>query len=68
MVTIGPIEAKRASGWEGDTLVIETLDDAGSILSESWRFDGGKDVLIRNIRISKGDEELFSRRQIFDRI
>ncbi len=68
VVTIGPIEAKRASGWEGDTLVIETLDDAGSILSESWRFDGGKDVLIRNIRISKGDEELFSRRQIFDRI
>ncbi len=68
VVTVGPIEARRASGWEGDTLVIETLDDAGSILSESWRFDGGKDVLVRNIRISKGDKELFSRRQVFDRV
>ncbi len=67
-VTIGPIEAMRASGWEGDSLVIETLDDAGSILSESWRFEGSKDVLVRNIRITKGDTEIFSRRQVFDRI
>ena len=67
LVTVGPIEAKRASGWSGNAFVVETLDDAGSLLSESWRFDGGKDVLKRTIRISKGGKELFSRQQIFDR-
>lgn len=67
IVAVGPIEALRASGWEGDTFVVETLDDAGSILRESWRFEGGTDVLVRKIRISKGENELFSRQQIFDR-
>jgi hypothetical protein len=67
VIAIGPIEALRASGWEGEMFVVETLDDAGSILMESWRFDGSRDVLVRNIRISKGDREIFSRQQIFDR-
>ncbi len=67
VVSIGPIEAQRASGWEGNAFVVETLDEGGSLLSESWRFDAGGDVLVRNIRISKGDKELVSRQQIFDR-
>lgn len=66
-VTVGPIEAQRVSGWEGNTFVVETLDHAGSLLSESWRFDGGNDVLLRDIVISKGDKNLFARQQVFDR-
>ena len=67
IIAIGPIEALRASGWEGNSFVIETLDDAGSILLETWRFDSDTDVLVRTIRISKGEREIFSREQVFDR-
>lgn len=67
IVTIGPIEALRASGWEGDRFVVETLDDAGSLLRETWAYGDNRDVLIRNIRISKGDTQIYSQRQVFER-
>ena len=28
IVTLGPIEAQRVSGWEGATYIVETLDEA----------------------------------------
>jgi hypothetical protein len=46
---------------------IETLDDSGTTLFESWHLDSDDSVLIRDIRLSKGDEESFSLRQLFDR-
>jgi len=64
-VQIGPIEALRVSGWEGSSFVIETLDDSRTTLFESWRLDGG--VLIRNIRIAKGEKDSFVQTQMFDR-
>lgn len=67
LVAIGPIEALRVSGWDGRTLVVETLDDSGSTLFESWHLESDDKVLVRNIRISKGDHETFSQQQIFDR-
>ena len=67
LVTVGPIEARRVSGWEGKSFVIETLDDSGTTLFESWHLDSDDSVLIRDIRLSKGDEESFSLRQLFDR-
>jgi len=67
LVTIGPIEARRVSGWDGDSFVVETLDDTGTTLSESWKLDENGSVLVRKIRIRKGDTDSFSHRQIFDR-
>jgi len=64
-VQIGPIEALRVSGWEGSSFVIETLDDSGTTLFESWQMDG--DVLTRKVRIAKGEKDSFVQTQVFDR-
>jgi hypothetical protein len=67
-VTVGPIEAQRVSGWEGDVFVIETLDHGGSRLLESWRVLENGALLSRSIVIQKGDKQLFSTLQRFDRL
>jgi len=51
MINVGPIEAQRVSGWEGARYVIETLDDDGAKLVETYRLDDGGNSLIRTIRI-----------------
>jgi len=66
-VTVGPIEATRVSGWEGQSFVVETLDDTGTILFESWHLEEDAAVLIRDIRISRGEKDSFVHQQIFDR-
>ena len=68
LVSIGPIEAQRVSGWDGPAFVVETLDSDGSILFESWQLEAEDGVLARDIRIAKGDQEVFSVRQMFDRL
>lgn len=67
LVTVGPIEARRVSGWEDNTFVVETLDTDGTTLFEHWYLNGVGDVLIRDIRMQKGEEEKFSLTQLFDR-
>ena len=67
VVTVGPIEARRVSGWEGNSFVVETLDDSGTTLFETWHLESDDALLIRDIRMSKGDEESFRLRQRFDR-
>ena len=66
-VAVGPIEAMRVSGWEGNVLVIQTIDDSYSILAESWQLESDDQVLVRDIRISNGELEIFSQQQVFDR-
>lgn len=68
VVSVGPIEAHRVSGWQEGVFVVETLDDGGTILTESWRLDADGNVLLRNISIVKGDDEQFSSQERFDRI
>ena len=68
VVSVGPIEAQRVSGWEEGVFVVETLDAHGAILTESWRLDAGGDVLVRDITVAEGGEEQFSMQQRFDRI
>ena len=65
LVSVGPIEAQRVSGWENEVFVVRTLDEGGAILTESWRLEG--DVLIRDIGIRRGDSEHLFARQRFDR-
>lgn len=67
LVTIGPIEANRVSGWEANAFVVETLDSDGTILTESWHLEANKSVLVRSIHMIKGGKEKFALRQVFDR-
>jgi len=67
LISVGPIEAQRVSGWEANTLVIETLDDQGALLSESWYLDTDRDVLVREISVAEGGDERYSTRQLFER-
>lgn len=67
VISVGPIEAQRVSGWQEDVFVIETLDAQGTLLTESWYIDPANDLLIRDISVSEGDEKQFSARQRFER-
>ncbi len=64
-VAVGPIQAQRVSGWEGGVFVVETLDEEGARLTESWRIDEG--VLVRDIAIVEGDSQHLFARQRFDK-
>ena len=63
-VSIGPIQARRVSGWEGPSFVVDTMDKGGNVLTERWRLEDG--VLVRDISIARGDTTTFSKRQVFD--
>lgn len=65
LVSIGPIEAQRVSGWDDEVFVVQTLDANGAILTESWRLEG--DVLVRDIAIRRRDTQHLFARQRFDR-
>ncbi len=67
IISVGPIEAQRVSGWQNDSFVIQTLDDDGAILTESWRLSDDATILLREISIVKGDKETYSALQQFDR-
>ena len=67
IVTLGPIEAQRVSGWEGATYIVETLDEEGVILRDKWRLDASGDVLLRDVSLVKREEVQFSLQQQFDR-
>ena len=67
LVSVGPIEATRVSGWEGIGFVVETLDDTATTLYETWHIEQGGSVLIRDIRISQSDQDSFVLQQVFDR-
>jgi hypothetical protein len=67
-VSVGPITARRVSGWEGAAYVIETLDDDGAKLMETWRLQREGGVLQRTIVIWKRSDKKLALEQIFDRV
>ena len=67
IVSVGPIEAMRVSGWEDNAFAVETLDDDGTTLFEYWYLDGAGEVLVRDVRMQDGEQEMYSLRQFFDR-
>ena len=67
MVNVGPIQGQRVSGWDGGTFVIETMDESGTVLTESWSLEEGGDVLVREVSIVGDDEAGHESRQVFDR-
>ena len=66
-MTIGPIEAQRVSGWENGRFVVETLDDTGTVLTESWRLEAGGEELVRDITLVRKKDSPVVTRQRFDR-
>lgn len=67
IVSIGPIEAQRVAGWEGGAFIVQTLDEQGSILTETWRLEEGGDVLVRDISIVGRKNKPLSLQQRYDR-
>ena len=66
-VSVGPVVAQRASGWDGESYVIQTLDDDGVVLTERYRLLDDGDVLSREVLIEKRDSRQLDVRQLFDR-
>jgi hypothetical protein len=67
-INVGPIEADRASGWEGGRYVINTLDRQGALLTETWALTDGDQQLVRTVAIVYRDKETLNLRQLFDRV
>ncbi len=68
MVSVGEVEAQRVTGWEGDTLVVETLDRNRMKLTERFRLRDGGRVLERQIILRSRDLEEETIVQLFDRV
>jgi hypothetical protein len=66
-ISIGPVTADRVSGWEGSTYVIETLDNEGAKLVETYRLNADGSSLRRTIAIIHRDKEQLAIEQNFDR-
>lgn len=64
VVSIGPVSAQRVSGWDGPAFVVETMDEEGHLLTERWRLR--EKALTREISIARGEDMVFSQRQVFD--
>src|SRR5690606_34674220 len=48
-VRVGPVVAQRVSGWEGESYVVETLDEERMKLTERFRLAAGGERLHRTI-------------------
>ena len=67
-INVGPVVAVRASGWEDDGYVVETLGEKGNLLVERYRLEDEGRLLLRQISIFKKDELVLSVVQKFDRV
>jgi hypothetical protein len=67
IVAIGPVEAQRVSGWDGESFVVQTLDEQGYVLTEVWRLAENGSVLVREISIVRRDRQSSFSRQRFVR-
>ena len=67
LATVGPVRAERASGWQGDAYVVDTLDEDGVLLRERWHLDEAGAVLRREVEFSEEGEVVYSVTQTFDR-
>lgn len=67
VVSVGPIEAQRVSGWVGESLVIETLDEDGYLLTESWQLEADGTLLRRDVTITRRDKQTLALQQVFER-
>ncbi len=66
-INVGAVEAQRVAGWEGNELVVETLDRNGMKLTERFGLAESGNLLVRKIvlRSKSGDQETLT--QHFER-
>ena len=67
IISVGAVEAQRVTGWEGNQLVVETLDKNGMKLTERFRLVDGGNTLQRRITFRSKNHEEESIVQEFDR-
>ena len=48
--------------------VIQTLDDEGALLEETYALESGPDVLVRTVSVDHDNEEILSLRHTYDRV
>ncbi|HNP35197.1 MAG TPA: hypothetical protein PKK10_05045 [Woeseiaceae bacterium] len=68
VISVGPVEASRVSGWEGQAYVIETLTDDGYKLVEHYRLENNGTLLVRKAAIFKKDSLATSFVQEYDKV
>ncbi|MBM38166.1 MAG: hypothetical protein CMO97_03750 [Woeseia sp.] len=66
LILVGPIQARRVSGWKSNYFVVETLDESGTLLSEKWHIQNSDMNLVRDIQIIIGKTEIYRNRQFFE--
>lgn len=66
-ISVGPVVADRASGWDGDRYVIETLDGDGVKLVETYRLENDGRSLLRTIAVLRRESRQLDVRQVFER-
>jgi hypothetical protein len=68
LVSVGPIEADRVSGWTDGRYVVRTLDNEDALLEESYALEAGGDVLVRTVTVTYRNDTVLSLRQAYDRL
>ena len=66
-ISIGQITAERASGWAEKGYVIETIDEDGALLIDTYRLRNAGESIRRTIVLMDRDRELLSLQLDFDR-
>jgi hypothetical protein len=68
VANVGPIMAERVSGWENRDYVIETQDEEGGKLLETYSLAENNAVLIRDITVLHNQKQKLAIQQVFDRV
>ena len=68
LVSVGPIEADRVSGWADGKYVVRTLDNEGALLEETYALEAGGDLLVRTVTVTYRKDTVLSLRQAYDRL
>ncbi len=67
-ISVGEVQAQRVTGWEGNAMIVDTLDRNSMKMTETFRLLEGGKVMERKILFrSKTDEEA-SIVRVFDRV
>lgn len=67
IVNVGEVQAQRVTGWEGDSLVVETLGRNGMKMTERYRLLDAGDTLERSITLRSKEGEQETIIQLFER-
>jgi hypothetical protein len=68
MISIGEVQAARASGWSGNSYIIETLDKDRRKLTERYSLSLDNRKLFREIILRDENMEEVSVAQVYDRV